>query len=94
MIQLAWSDEALSDLARLYDFLATDAIDAAARTVQGLVSSAESLLQNPRLWERLDAYTPREVRTVILLGGRYEMRYEITSSAITIIRIWSTRENR
>jgi plasmid stabilization system protein ParE len=93
-MRLDWSDEALDDLARLHDFLAPAAPDAAARAVQGLVDAAEGLLQNPKLWERLDLYWPREVRAVILLNGRYELRYEVTEAAVTVLRIWSTREDR
>lgn len=93
-MRLDWSDEALSDLSRLHDFLVPVAPDAAQRTVQVLVDAAEGLLHNPRLWERLEAYSPREVRTVILLDGRYEMRYHVTEHAVTIVRVWSTREDR
>lgn len=93
-MRLDWSGVALGDLGRGHDFLAPVAPDAAVRTVQGLVSAAEGLLQNPRLWERLDANAPREVRAVMLLGGRYEMRYEVTPGTVTIVRIWSTREDR
>ncbi|MEY4592360.1 MAG: hypothetical protein RIR18_1255 [Pseudomonadota bacterium] len=34
----------------------------------------------------------REVRR--LLVGDYEMRYEIQGSAVYILRLWHTRENR
>lgn len=46
-MRLDWSDEALGDLVRLYDFLASAAPDAAVRTVQSLVAAAEGLVQNP-----------------------------------------------
>ena len=94
MTRLEWSEEALGDLYRLHDFLNAAAPDSAHRAVQGLVDAAETLLLNPRLWERLDAYHPREVRTVIVLEGRYEIRYEVTEVALAILRIWSTREDR
>ncbi len=94
VIRLDWSDEALGDLSRLHDFLAPVAPEAAQRTVQGLVAAAEGLVRNPRLWERLQAYDPREVRSLMLLDGRCEMRFEVSVDAVTIVRIWSTREDR
>lgn len=94
MRKLDWADDALGDLYRLHDFLSSGAPGAAQRVAQGLVDAAESLLRNPRLWERLDAYNPREVRAVMLLDGRDEMRYEVTEHAVTVVRIWSSREDR
>lgn len=62
--------------------------------MQGLVSAAENLLQIPRIGELLDAYAPREVRALMLVDARYEMRYEVQPERVIIVRIWSTREHR
>ncbi len=50
------------------------------------------LLEHPRMGERLDEFAPREVRR--LLVGIYEMRYEIKSETIFILRPWRVREDR
>jgi ParE toxin of type II toxin-antitoxin system, parDE len=42
--------------------------------------------------EKLEAYEPREVRRIIV--GQYEMRYEISSGTIIILRLWHSREDR
>ena len=89
---LQWTSKALSDLARLHEFLAPVNRSAAARTVQQLVAASAVLLTNPRLGERLDEFAPRDVRR--LLVGHYEMRYEIRGSDIHLLRIWHTREER
>jgi plasmid stabilization system protein ParE len=47
---------------------------------------------NPRIGERLDEFGPREVRRVFV--GRYELRYEIQTKTIVVLRIWHARENR
>ena len=91
-MELKWTSKALSDLARLYEFLAPVNTSAAAHTVQSLSSAPETLLENPRIGERLEEFDAREVRRIFV--GHYEMRYEIQESIIYILRLWHTRENR
>jgi len=91
-MELKWTSKALSDLARLYEFLAPVNKPAAAHTVQLLTAAPASLPVNPRIGERLEEFDPREVRRILI--GRYEMRYEIQESTIYVLRLWHTRENR
>jgi len=91
-MELKWTSKALSDLTRLYEFLAPINKLAAARTVQSLTSAPTSLLVNPRIGERLEEFEPREVRRILV--GHYEMRYEIQASTIYMLRLWHTREDR
>jgi plasmid stabilization system protein ParE len=91
-MQLKWTDNALSDLARLHEFLAPTNRAAAARTVQSLTATPASLLANPRIGERLEEFEPREVRRIFV--GHYEMRYEIQQSTLYVLRLWHTREDR
>ena len=91
-MELKWTSKAMSDLARLHEFLAPVNPAAAARTVQSLVAAPSSLLKNPRIGERLDEFEPREVRRILV--GQYEMRYEIQASTIYMLRLWHTREDR
>jgi plasmid stabilization system protein ParE len=91
-MELKWTSKALSDLARLYEFLAPVNRPAAARAVQALVKAPTILLTNPRVGEQLFEFAPREVRR--LLVGHYEMRYEIQDSIIYMLRLWHTREDR
>ena len=91
-MELKWTSKALSDLARLYEFLAPVDKHAAARTIRMLTVTPTKLLANPRIGERLDEFEPREVRRILV--GRYEMRYEIQQSIIYILRMWHTREER
>ncbi len=91
-MELKWTSKALSDMARLYEFLAPLDKRAAARTVQMLTAAPTKLLTNPRIGERLDEFDPREVRRILV--GHYEMRYEIQQSIIYVLRMWHTREER
>lgn len=91
-MELKWTSKALSDLARLYEFLAPVNQPVAARTVQQLTSAPTTLLTNPRIGELLEEFQPREVRRILV--GQYEMRYEITGSTLYLLRLWHTREDR
>lgn len=48
-MELKWTSKALSDIARLYEFLATVNKTAAAHTVQQLTAAPGTLLTNPRI---------------------------------------------
>ncbi len=91
-MELKWTSKALSDLARLYEFLAPVNQSAAARAVQSLTKAPTALLINPRIGEQLFEFEPREIRRILV--GNYEMRYEIQESTLYVLRLWHTRENR
>ncbi|MDE9499914.1 type II toxin-antitoxin system RelE/ParE family toxin [Xenorhabdus bovienii] len=91
-MELKWTSKALSDLARLYEFLSLANKPAAARTVQALTQAPTILLTNPRIGEQLFQFEPREVRRILV--GEYEIRYEVIDSIIYVLRLWHTRENR
>lgn len=91
-MELKWTSKALSDLTRLYTFLATVNRDAAARTVQSLTAAPTSLIINPRIGEKLEEFEPREVRRILV--GHYEVRYEIQDATLYVLRLWHTREDR
>jgi len=91
-MDLKWTSKALSDVSRLYDFLAPVNRQAAARAVRSLTAAPARLLEHPRLGEKLEEFEPREVRRILV--GQYEMRYEIQGSALYVLRLWHTREDR
>ena len=92
LMALQWTSKALSDLTRLYEFLASVNPPAASRVVQALTKAPASLLTNPRIGEQLFQFEPREVRRILV--GEYEIRYEIQGSIIYLLRLWHTREDR
>ena len=91
-MKLKWTNQALSDLARLYEFLSPVNKQAAARVVQTLVAAPARLVEHPRMGEALEEFKPRDIRR--LLVGQYEMRYEIQGPTVYVLRIWHTREDR
>lgn len=91
-MELKWTSKALSDLARLYEFLASVNQPAAAHVVQSLTNATTTLQTNSRLGEQLFEFEPREIRRIFV--GTYEVRYEIQESTIYVLRLWHTREHR
>jgi plasmid stabilization system protein ParE len=91
--RVRWTAAARSDLVRLYEFPAPVNRQAAARAVQSLGGAPARLLRhNPRLGARLDDFAPRDVRRLFV--GDDELRHEIRSDAIIIVRLWHTKEDR
>ncbi len=91
-MRLKWTKSAELDLVRLHAFLTAVNPSAAAQVVRQLVAGAEQLLTYLQLGVMLDEFAPRDVRRVIV--GDYELRYELTGSAIYILRLWHVREDR
>ena len=89
---LKWTTSARFDLVRLYEFLNSVNAPAAVRVVRQLIAGAKRIPAYPRLGARLAEFEPREVRR--LLVGDYEMRYEVTTADIFILRIFHVREDR
>lgn len=87
-MRLVWTGKAVSDLTRLHAFLAEVNPRAAARTALELVAAPRRLLNAPRLGERLEEFTPREVRR-LYVGG-----YELTETTVFVLRLWHTLEDR
>jgi plasmid stabilization system protein ParE len=60
--------------------------------VRALAAAPARLPAHPRIGERLEEFSPREVRRVFV--GSYELRYEIRPKSIIVLRIWHAREER
>ena len=91
-VTIRWTPEAVQDLARLYDFLASYDAGVASRVVTVLRDAVRELLLHPRLGPPLPGFDDREVRRLLI--GDYEMRYELAGEAIHILRFFHTREDR
>ena len=79
LMELKWTGKTLSDLSRLYDFLAPVSRPAAVRVVRSRRAAPARLLEHP-IGEKLEEFEPCEVRRILV--GQYEMRYEIRKSII------------
>lgn len=91
-MELKWTSKELSDISRLYEFLASVNQPAAAPTVQQLKAAPITLLTTPRIGERLEEFEPRGVRRIQI--GHYEMHYKIMDSPLYLLPLWHIREDR
>lgn len=74
MAQIDWTDEAHRWLEDIFEYIAADDREAAARTVQGIYDRAQVLSKFPEIGYRYEA-SKRNVR--ILLYGHYRITYFI-----------------
>ena len=91
LMALQWTSKALSDLTRLYEFLASVNPPAASRVVQALTKAPASLLTNPRIGEQL--FHPNPERS----GGSWSASTKsVTKSRArsSTYCAWHTREDR
>ena len=72
MAEIAWTLEAQRWLEDIFEYIAADNPQAAARTVQGIYDRAQDLARFPQLGSRY-AGSPRHVR--VLLYGHYRIAY-------------------
>ena len=89
---LRWTHAAYGDVRRIHDFLQPVSPTAAIHAVRAVFGRVRRIPAQPRLGERLAEFGEREVRRV-LVGG-YEIRYELTSRDVVVLRIFQTREDR
>lgn len=89
---ISWSDEALSDLARLEAFLRPKSGKVAERVLDALLVAPLRLLDYPRAGERIERTGDIELRRIYV--ENYEMQYEVLQEVIRIARIFHMREER
>ena len=90
-MKLVYTDEAIEDLKRLREFIATHNPSAASRVAAELVGRVERLLDFPKIGTPVEiAPVPDSVRDMIF--GKYVVRYSLHASVIIILRVWHQLE--
>lgn len=74
MAEISWTEEAQRWLTDIFEYIAAENPQAAARTVQGIYERAQDLIAFPEIGSRYPA-SSRKVR--ILLYGHYRIAYLI-----------------
>ena len=75
MAEIIWTRESEIWLREIYNYIAEDDPDSAARTINKIYERVQLLLTHPRLGYRYEPAKPREVR--ILLHDHYRITYLI-----------------
>ena len=93
---LRWFPEAVSDLARLRDFIRFHNPDAAQRAAKPIRDSAFRLPHFPFVGIPVQDIDKPQLMDLFIPFGQavYWMRYAVTDDKIIIIKIWHGRENK
>ncbi len=92
-MKLSYSREAISDLIRLREFIASKNPDAAQKIARSIKKGIAQLKTFPYLGVEVElAPDPEMIRDLIV--GNYIVRYLIHSKHIYILRIWHHKEER
>ena len=93
MPRLKWSQAALLDVARLYDFLAPKSQDAAKRAIKAIRQGVKTLGKHPEIGRPVDEL-PTEFREwVIEFGsGAYVALYHYDGKEVVILAVRHGRE--
>ncbi len=87
MAEINWTQEAQSWLKDIYDYIAADNPEAAARTIEGIYQKAQLLKQHPEAGYRYESQSSGLVR--ILLYGHFRITYLIkTDGNIDILGVF------
>ena len=90
---LAYSVDAVEDLARLREFIEIHSPLAAQEISAKLVEGISTLIDHPKIGHPVDkAPDPELIRDLIL--GKYIARYILHKNTIVILRVWHHREDR
>lgn len=85
-MRLAYSENAVSDLIRLRQFIAEKDPLAAARVAAALISRIENLCLFPEMGRTVElAPTPNVIRDTVF--GKYIIRYSAHTETVVILRI-------
>jgi plasmid stabilization system protein ParE len=93
MPRLRWSQPALLDVARLYDFLAPKNQDAAKRAVKAIRLSVKALGKHPEIGRPIEEMPPEFREWVIEFGhGAYIALYHYDGKQVVILAVRLGRE--
>jgi plasmid stabilization system protein ParE len=93
MPRLKWSQSALVDVARLYEFLAPRSRDAATRAIKAIRQGVKALGKNPEIGRPVEEMPPEFREWIVEFGqGAYVALYHYDGKQIVILAIRHGRE--
>lgn len=93
MPRLRWSQSALRDVVRLYDFLLPKSGDAARRAIKAIRQGVKNLAVNPQIGPPVDEMPPEFREWIIEFGqGAYVVLYRYDGSEVVLLAIRHGRE--
>jgi plasmid stabilization system protein ParE len=93
MPRLKWSQPALLDIARLYQFLAPKSPDAAKRAIKTIRQGVKALARHPEIGRPVEEMSPEFREWVIEFGsGAYIALYHYDGKEVVILAVRHGRE--
>ena len=90
-MKLVYTEEAITDLKRLREFIAAHNPNAANKVAKGLIEKIALLLDFPKIGAPVQqAPLPETIRDMVF--NNYIVRYSIHPNTIIILRLWPGRE--
>ena len=84
-MRLEWSARATLRLVEIWEYIAKDSPESAAKTAQQIRDCVANLSRFPNLGHRTSL---PNVRRVIVPGKRFVVEYPIRSEAIVVVNVW------
>ena len=78
MVEINWTNESEIWLKDIYNYIAADDVEAAARTINNIYEKVQLLQSHPRIGYKYEPSQPHEVR--ILLYEHYRITYQIKAN--------------
>ena len=90
-MKLIYSQEAVADLTRLREFIASNNPTAASRIAAEIVTRIKGLCAFPEIGRSVSqAPVPDSIRDFVF--GKYIVRYTVQGSTLVVLRIWHHNE--
>ena len=87
MAELIWSEESLSDLEGIYDYIARDSPLYARYQIEGICKSAARLRQFPESGRHLPEFPNLPHREVIIDSYRVIYRHDLNSDEVKVVAV-------
>lgn len=86
MGKIVWTDDAITDLKEIHDYISLDSLTAASRLSNSLIERVEILQNYPESGRVVPEFGDKKIRE--LIKGNYRIVYQIVSEIeINILRI-------
>lgn len=93
-MKIEWASGALNDLDRLHSFLSDLNILAAVGAIDAILADVAMLAEHPAIGKRAIANENIRIWPVKFGENGYIIRYSVEPSALVILRIYHSREDR
>lgn len=85
-MKLLWTEEAISNLREIEEFIARDNAETAIKFVDKLIDKAETLLENPKKGRVVPELSIEQIREIIY--KKYRIVYLLKESSIEILTVF------